>query len=114
MRNCGIVQPPVNGYVNEDGTLVGDEIQFSCDNDNGYELVGADQAICLTTGEWSHEVPICTRKFNHFHYTYVFYCLFWNFHIRRFINHLSHIIHNNIFVNDLSKYKKNIYNLIYF
>ena len=43
----------------EDGHLYGDSIRFICDA--GFELVGATEAKCLDTGNWSVEVPQCLR-----------------------------------------------------
>ena len=51
---------PEHGDANDDVTTVGSIVEFTCDI--GYELVGAEETECLTTGEWSVDVPVCESK----------------------------------------------------
>ena len=58
------------------GTVIGDSpypvdanITFKCDF--GYDLEGAEGALCLLNGTWSEKVPQCNRKLYKF---YSIYC----------------------------------------
>jgi hypothetical protein len=56
--DCGELGPLDNGYVNGDGTRMGDKKEFACLE--GMKFVGNHtESLCLETGEWSHPLPKC-------------------------------------------------------
>ena len=58
-----------NGTVIEDSPYPVDaNITFKCDY--GYDLEGADKALCLLNGTWSKKLPQCNRKLNKFYNIY--------------------------------------------
>ena len=69
VKDCGQAYRPINGFVNETGTKFGDTITFGCNP--GYDLVGANEAECLSTGKWSKEVPKCQSKLYNFYHIYI-------------------------------------------
>ena len=58
--DCEEVEDLEYGVAAYIGTTVGSNVKFTCDI--GYELVGAEETECLTTGEWSVDVPVCESK----------------------------------------------------
>ncbi|XP_039251867.2 zonadhesin-like isoform X1 [Styela clava] len=60
---CERPLPPTNGYMTSTETQTfseGDRIQFACNS--GYELEESSDFICLSSSEWSSNVPTCVEK----------------------------------------------------
>ena len=58
---CDTLRSPANGQVSVPNLPVeGVTASFSCDT--GYELIGADTSMCLSSGQWSAQDPTCQCK----------------------------------------------------
>ena len=57
---CGEMLAPLSGSKEGDTFVYGSKVQFSCFP--GYQIVGATETECLSTGKWSEEQPECKRK----------------------------------------------------
>ena len=58
---CDALRSPANGQVSVPNLPVeGVTASFSCDT--GYELIGADTSMCLSSGQWSAQTPTCQCK----------------------------------------------------
>ena len=55
---CGDPGIPLNGGRVVHGTTEGKRVEFFCND--GYELEGDGERVCLSTGEWKGSVPTCT------------------------------------------------------
>ena len=61
MVDCGGLEPPDNGTIElREGTLFGSIAVYDCDD--GFEVVGSIVRVCLETGEWSDEAPVCESE----------------------------------------------------
>ena len=49
-----------NSNVRRTGSNVGETIGFSCED--GYQLVGSQSIVCLSSGSWSNSPPLCLRQ----------------------------------------------------
>ena len=59
--DCGVLLGPPDGVVNlSNGTTFGSMATYSCNS--GYRLDGNTTRICLSSGEWSDNEPICQCK----------------------------------------------------
>ena len=58
--NCGDPGIPDNGATTGTNTTFGSVVTHSCDD--GFVLVGADERICLESGNWSTPLPSCQSK----------------------------------------------------
>ena len=58
--DCGDLPPLLNGITHVINTTYKSRIDFTCEN--GYDLVGASFAVCLTNGTWNEEMPRCISK----------------------------------------------------
>ncbi|XP_060565067.1 fibropellin-1-like isoform X2 [Ruditapes philippinarum] len=57
--DCGFVADIVNGGISYSvGTIYGSTVYYVCDN--GYEVTGVASRVCLATGSWSDNQPVCT------------------------------------------------------
>ena len=61
---CTDLVAPENGVV-EFNSSVGDTAVYACND--GYNLNGSYVRICLLTGAWSGNKPICECKINYLH-----------------------------------------------
>ncbi len=60
--DCGTLPNPSNGFVNLITTTLGSPASYSCDL--GFQLRGVEVRICVETGVWSDQAPICEGEFN--------------------------------------------------
>ena len=58
--NCGDPGIPDNGATTGTNTTFDSVITYSCDD--GFVLVGADEQICLESGNWSAPLPSCESR----------------------------------------------------
>ena len=58
--DCGDLDDPENGQVSLTGITFGSKAIYTCND--GFELVGSSVRMCLATGEWMGEAPVCERK----------------------------------------------------
>jgi hypothetical protein len=59
--HCQNPDAPTNGKVSGNSYFFGDQIQYECEE--GFHLVGNDQAVCSENGTWSAEAPQCKGRF---------------------------------------------------
>ncbi|XP_019850127.1 PREDICTED: CUB and sushi domain-containing protein 3-like [Amphimedon queenslandica] len=57
--NCGDPGTPVNGRRVLGTTLEGDTVRYFCRQ--GFELVGNRERVCQSNGQWSGQLPLCSR-----------------------------------------------------
>ena len=56
---CGGLSNPTDGsVVTSNGNFVGSIASFTCDE--GFEITGLSQLVCLGNGSWSESAPTCT------------------------------------------------------
>ena len=61
MVDCGDLEAPDNGTVDlRDGTTFASIAVYDCDD--GFLPTGAIVRVCLETGQWSDEPPICESE----------------------------------------------------
>ena len=58
--DCGPLDPPTEGSVSINGTIVGSTATYTCND--GFTLQGGSTRTCQTNGQWSGSAPICQRK----------------------------------------------------
>ena len=58
--DCGNAGTPDNGDTMQTTTTFGSIVNHICDV--GYNLNGAAQRVCLSTGSWSELLPTCISK----------------------------------------------------
>ena len=59
--DCGDPGAPVNGnFVLENDTFEDSIARYSCSF--GFELIGNDQRVCQSNGNWTGTIPTCQRK----------------------------------------------------
>lgn len=58
--DCGPLDNPENGRVEVFNTTLGSPADYRCDQ--GHELEGVDRRVCVETGEWTDDAPVCNRK----------------------------------------------------
>lgn len=59
--DCGNLESPDNGTVDlSEGTTFGSTAFYSCDEI--FELVGNSTRVCLSSGVWSNESPVCNSE----------------------------------------------------
>ena len=59
---CGDPGTPTNGQRELLGQSFGTQVTYTCDV--GYELEGNGQRTCQARGQWSGQLPECTRKYH--------------------------------------------------
>ena len=54
--------PPniTNGYYKETLVILGSKVSYACEE--GFTLTESDKAQCDKNGEWTNNVPSCSRK----------------------------------------------------
>lgn len=58
---CGGLESPENGTVDlREGTTFNSTAFYGCDDT--FELVGNSTRVCLSSGLWSSEPPVCKRE----------------------------------------------------
>ena len=58
--DCGPIDRPVNGMIlKTTGTTYGHIYEFTCDQENGYVLIGSAKRECLANKRWSGSQPMC-------------------------------------------------------
>ena len=55
--DCGPLNNPINGEIDIDQTTLGSVVTYSCLI--GYLLTGEETRVCLASGKWSGDEPIC-------------------------------------------------------
>lgn len=58
--DCGTLSNPANGTVQLASTTLGSAARYNCNL--GFELNGTEVRICLESGKWSDEAPVCNRE----------------------------------------------------
>ena len=61
MVDCGPPPTPENGQVEFNRTLNGAESNYSCNR--GFILEGVSIRTCLSSGNWSGDIPMCISEF---------------------------------------------------
>ena len=59
-RPCSILYPPSNGHLTVNNAHYRGVAQYFCNN--GYNLVGASNRTCQSSGHWSGTPPRCRRE----------------------------------------------------
>ena len=63
--DCGGLESPDNGTVDlREGTTFGSTAFYSCDE--LFELDGNSTRVCLSSGVWSNEPPVCYSEYHNF------------------------------------------------
>ena len=57
--SCNDPGTPLNGERKIESTFEGDIVEYYCNE--GYELIGDEERICLGDGLWSGQLPICRQ-----------------------------------------------------
>lgn len=59
---CKLPAAPKDGFVSHflGYELVGERIEYRCKT--GYEMKGSDHNICLESGHWKYDSPICVER----------------------------------------------------
>ncbi len=61
--NCGALEAPANGNVDtSQGTVFKNTAMYKCALD--YNLTGCSVSECLSTGNWSCDLPFCAGEFS--------------------------------------------------
>ena len=61
--DCGILEPPLNGTVMLNSTLLDSVAMYTCDDGFAFEPMRSDSRICESDGEWTGMEPTCIGKY---------------------------------------------------
>ena len=61
---CPCINPPEHGAVTVHGFMPGSAATYSCLP--GFQLQGTVNSQCLSSGTWSHDMPLCVGKYKCF------------------------------------------------
>ena len=60
LQECPELPDPPHGDVHLTGRHFNDRAVYTCDD--GYQIVGLDQVLCNSNGQWSGEQPTCKQS----------------------------------------------------
>lgn len=62
-ESCPPLEAPANGFIDQNGeAAIGARVNFSCDIERGFALVGEPSLLCGEGGVWSGAPPICEER----------------------------------------------------
>ena len=60
--SCGRLDSPENGRVSLSGVSPGSVATYTCNV--GFDLVGVTTRVCLSSGQWSGDAPVCQGEWS--------------------------------------------------
>ena len=81
--SCGDPGIPANGTRTGSTFTFDSTVNYTCDN--GFQLIGDIRRNCLSSGNWSDDLPTCQSKLHHEWKFYPINVLFQNFVFSAFL-----------------------------